>query len=77
MQNFRGLGAPPPDPQISPTPHCEFLATRFHHDDSRFSILAQSRFPFNLSALETTSIKTLSPALYRQKEFVYSLKIVH
>ena len=27
MQNFRALGAPPPDPQNSP-PHCEFLATR-------------------------------------------------
>ena len=28
MQNFRALGAPPPDPQTSPPPHCEFLATR-------------------------------------------------
>ena len=27
IQNFRALGAPPPDPQTSP-PHCEFLATR-------------------------------------------------
>ena len=27
MQNFRALGAPPPDPQNSP-PHLEFLATR-------------------------------------------------
>ena len=27
MQNFRALGAPPPDPPSSP-PHCEFLATR-------------------------------------------------
>ena len=26
MQKFRALGAPPPDPQISP-PNCEFLAT--------------------------------------------------
>ena len=26
MQNFRGLGAPPPDPQNPP--NCEFLATR-------------------------------------------------
>ena len=27
MQNFRALGAPPPDPQSSLL-HCEFLATR-------------------------------------------------
>ena len=27
MQNFRALGAPPPDPHTQP-PHCEFLATR-------------------------------------------------
>ena len=26
MQNFRALGAPPPDPKNSP-PHCEFLTT--------------------------------------------------
>ena len=27
MQNFRSLGAPPPDPPKQ-LPHCEFLATR-------------------------------------------------
>ena len=27
MQNFRALGALPPDPRTQP-PHCEFLATR-------------------------------------------------
>ena len=48
-----------------------------HFDDSRFSILAQGRSPFHLSALEATFIKTSTPALCRQKEFVYSLKIVH
>ena len=26
MQNFRALGAPPPDPKTAPH-HCEFLAT--------------------------------------------------
>ena len=42
-----------------------------------FPILAQGRSPFSLSALEATFIKTSNPALCRQKEFVYSLKIVH
>ena len=28
MQNFWALGAPPPNPKISPPPHCEFLARR-------------------------------------------------
>ena len=48
-----------------------------HYDDSRFSILAQGRSPFHLSTLVATFIKTSNPALCRQKEFVYSLKIVH
>ena len=48
-----------------------------HYDDSRFSILAQGRSPFHLSALEATFIKTSNPALCLQKEFVYSLMIVH
>ena len=48
-----------------------------HYDDRRFSILAQGRSPFHLSALEATFIKTSNPTLCRQKEFVYSLKIVH
>ena len=34
-----------------------------HYDDSRFSILAQGRLPFYLSALEATFIKTFNPAL--------------
>ena len=48
-----------------------------HYDDSRFSILAQGRSFFHLSALKATFIKTSNPACCRQKEFVYSLKIVH
>ena len=47
-----------------------------HCDDSRFSILAQGGLPFHLSALEATFIKTSKSTLYRQKEFVYRLKIV-
>ena len=47
------------------------------YDDSRFFILAQGRSPFYLSALEATFIKTSNPAFCRQKEFLYSLKIVH
>ena len=47
------------------------------YDDNRFSILPQIRSPFHLSALEATFIKAFNLALCRQKEFVYSLKIVH
>ena len=43
----------------------------------KFSILVQGRYPFYLSALEATFIQTSYPALGQQKEFVYSLKIVH
>ena len=48
-----------------------------HYNDIRFSILAQGCSLFHLSTLEATFIKTSNPALCRQKEFVYSLKIVH
>ena len=47
-----------------------------HYDDSRFSTLAHGRSPFHLSTFEATFIKTSNPAFCRQKEFVYSLKIV-
>ena len=47
-----------------------------HYDESRFSILAQGRSPFHLSALEATFIKTSKPALCRQNDLVYSLKLV-
>ena len=43
-----------------------------------FLILPKDRSLFHLSALEAaTFIETSNPALCRQKEFVYSLKIVH
>ena len=51
------------------------LACAQHYDDSRFSILAQDRFPFHLSAIEATFITNSNPDLSRQKEFVHSLKI--
>ena len=41
--------------------------------DSLF--LTQGRSPFHLSALETTFMRTPNPALCRQKELVYNLKI--
>ena len=37
MQNFRALGAPPPDPQLAP--HCEFLATRLTTSHADFLCL--------------------------------------
>ena len=48
-----------------------------HHDDNRFSILDQGLSPFHLFALEATFIKAFNPALCRQKQFLYSLKIMH
>ena len=48
-----------------------------HYDDNRFSVLVQGHSPFHLTALEVTFIKTSNPTFCRQKEFVYSLKIVH
>ena len=38
-----------------------------HYDDSRFSILAQSRFTFHLSALEATFIKTSNSTILLDK----------
>ena len=48
-----------------------------HYDDSKFCILAEGRSSFHLSALEATFMKTFNSSLCRQKELVYSLKIVH
>ena len=46
-----------------------------HYSNKKFSILAQGRSSFHLSALKVTFIKSLNPLLYKQKEFAYSLKI--
>ena len=46
-----------------------------NYDDKRFSILAAARSSFHLNLLEPTYIKTRRPALCRQKEFVYTLKL--
>ena len=45
--------------------------------DFLFLPIAQGRSPFHLSALEDTFVKTCNHGLCRQKEFGYSLKIVH
>ena len=44
-------------------------------DNKWFSILATARSSFHLNLLEAAYIKTQRPALYRQKEFVYALKL--
>ena len=46
-----------------------------NYDDKRFAILAAARSSFHLNLLEATYIKTRRPVLYRQKEFVYTLKL--
>ena len=45
-------------------------------DDKQYTILAKGRLLSDLSTLEATFIKTLKPELCRQKEFVYTLKLV-
>ena len=42
-----------------------------YYDDSSLSILPQGRSPFHLTVLETTFIKTSSPALCQEKAFMY------
>ena len=45
------------------------------YNDNKFSILACGRTSFHLSTLEATYIKTSKPNLFKQKEFVYGVKI--
>ena len=44
---------------------------------NQFSILAKARTQFHLSTLEATFIRILKPEMCRQKEFVYSLQLIH
>ena len=55
--------------------HLDNAQCALHYSNEKFSILAQGCSSFHLSALEATFIKSLNPLLYKQKEFVYSLKI--
>lgn len=48
-----------------------------HYNDSMFSVISKGRSTFHLQTLESTIIKLSKPNLCRQKEFVYSLQIVH
>ena len=47
------------------------------YSDTNFSILAQGRTSFHLSALEAMFIKSFQPNLCQHKEFLYSLKIIY
>ena len=46
-----------------------------NYDNQRLSILATARSSFHLNLLEAAYIKTQSPVLCRQKEFVHTLKL--
>ena len=47
------------------------------YSDTKFFILARGRTSFHLSAFEATFVKSFQPNLYRHKEFLYSLKLIH
>ena len=46
-----------------------------HYNDNQFSILSKARSEFHLAVLESIHIASSKPALCRQKEFVYRLKL--
>ena len=48
-----------------------------HYNDDQFSILSKPRSKFHLAVLESIHITSSKPAMYRQKEFVYRLKIIN
>ena len=43
------------------------------YTDDNFRVIGQARSSFHLSVLESVYIKTQNPALFKQKEFVFSL----
>ena len=45
------------------------------YTDDNFRIIGQARLSFHLSVLESVYIKTQSPVLCRQKEFVFSSEL--
>ena len=47
-----------------------------NYNDQRFRIIAKGRSAFHLSILEACFIKSTSPNLCRQKEYLYNLKIM-
>ena len=46
-----------------------------HYNDDQFSILSKARSEFHLAVLESIHNTSSKPALCRQKEFVYRLKL--
>ena len=46
-----------------------------NYDDRRFTILSRGRTPFHLSVLESLYIKTMKPALCKQKQYVYKTSL--
>ena len=47
------------------------------YNEALFSVLATARSLFHFSVLEATYINSLQPILCHQKEFIYSLEILH
>ena len=47
------------------------------YTDGYFRVIGQARSSFHLDALESVYIRTQNPVLCRQKEFVFSLKLLN
>ena len=48
---------------------------RSYYTNDNFQIIGQAKASFHLGVLESVYIKTQNPVLFRQKEFVFSLKL--
>ena len=68
----------------SSTPNCDSAITThllkhpncaLHYNDDQFSILSKARSKLHLAVLESIHITSSKPALCRQKECVYMLKL--